>query len=66
MSPAPGSFAANNELALHVADPAAAESFYVDVLGCAVPSRTDDCLAPRPHGTLFDLVERASARDAAR
>jgi catechol 2,3-dioxygenase-like lactoylglutathione lyase family enzyme len=123
MSPAPGSFAANNELALHVADPAAAESFYVDVLGCAVVSRTDDCIALRsgalrlyllrdpvpgheavvpsfdvpdrgaalaalqaagcvlvpigphapgehyvrdPHGILFDLVERSSARDAAR
>lgn len=38
-------FAANNELALHVADPAAAESFYTGVLGCAVVSRTADCIA---------------------
>jgi catechol 2,3-dioxygenase-like lactoylglutathione lyase family enzyme len=40
-------FAANNELALHVADPAAAESFYARVLGCEVVSRTDDCIALR-------------------
>jgi catechol 2,3-dioxygenase-like lactoylglutathione lyase family enzyme len=40
-------FAANNELALHVADPVAAESFYVRVLGCEVVSRTVDCIAMR-------------------
>lgn len=39
------SFAANNELALHVADPDAAESFYAQVLGCEVVSRTPDCIA---------------------
>jgi len=38
-------FAANNELALHVPDPAAAESFYVDVLGCTVVNRSPDCIA---------------------
>ena len=38
-------FTANNELALHVPDPAAAESFYVDVLGCAVFDRTPDCVS---------------------
>lgn len=28
-------FSANNELALHVADPASAERFYTETLGCA-------------------------------
>jgi catechol 2,3-dioxygenase-like lactoylglutathione lyase family enzyme len=37
-------FAANNELALHVADPAAAEVFYVRVLGCQVVSRSPECV----------------------
>lgn len=32
---------ANNELALHVADPASAERFYVSVMGCTVFERTD-------------------------
>ena len=47
MSPSSVPFAANNELALHVADPAAAEAFYVRVLGCEVVSRTADCIALR-------------------
>jgi catechol 2,3-dioxygenase-like lactoylglutathione lyase family enzyme len=38
-------FSANNELALHVADPAAAEAFWVDVLGCAVVGRTPQYIA---------------------
>jgi len=38
-------FAANNELALHVADPAAAERFYVATLGCRVTDRTPDCIS---------------------
>ena len=38
-------FAANNELALHVADPEAAESFYVATLGCTVTDRTPDCIS---------------------
>ena len=38
-------FTANNELALHVPDPAAAEAFYVGTLGCTVTSRSDDCIA---------------------
>jgi catechol 2,3-dioxygenase-like lactoylglutathione lyase family enzyme len=38
-------FSANNELALHVADPDVAASFYTDVLGCEVVSRTPDCIA---------------------
>lgn len=37
-------FAANNELALHVVDPGAAEAFYAGVLGCEVVSRTPDCI----------------------
>jgi catechol 2,3-dioxygenase-like lactoylglutathione lyase family enzyme len=45
MSNADVTFAANNELALHVADPAAAEVFYVRVLGCKVVSRSPDCVA---------------------
>ena len=38
-------FRANNELALHVPDPAAAEAFYVGTLGCVVTSRTPDCIS---------------------
>ncbi|HEX6747460.1 MAG TPA: VOC family protein [Longimicrobium sp.] len=38
-------FRANNELALHVADPAAAEAFYVSVLGCEVIDRSPDCIS---------------------
>lgn len=38
-------FRANNELALHVPDPGAAESFYVDVLGCRVVEREADCIS---------------------
>jgi catechol 2,3-dioxygenase-like lactoylglutathione lyase family enzyme len=38
-------FSANNELALHVADPRAAEVFYTGVLGCTVVDRTPDCIA---------------------
>jgi len=38
-------FSANNELALHVADPASAEHFYADVLGCAVVERSPDCIS---------------------
>jgi hypothetical protein len=36
-------FTANNELALHVPDPAA-ETFYVGMLGCAVVERSLDCI----------------------
>ncbi|MDB4898347.1 MAG: Glyoxalase-like domain protein [Gemmatimonadetes bacterium] len=41
----PPTFRANDELALHVPDPTLAEAFYVRVLGCAVTSRTPDCIA---------------------
>jgi catechol 2,3-dioxygenase-like lactoylglutathione lyase family enzyme len=37
-------FRGNNELALHVADPAAAATFYENVLGGHVVSRTTDCI----------------------
>ena len=43
--PVPVNFVANNELALHVPDPAAAEKFYTEVLGCVVFNRTADCIA---------------------
>jgi catechol 2,3-dioxygenase-like lactoylglutathione lyase family enzyme len=39
------SFVANNELALHVADPVAAEKFYTEVLGCVVFDRAPDCIS---------------------
>ena len=42
--PVPVNFVANNELALHVADPAAAEKFYTEVLGCVVFNRAPDCV----------------------
>ena len=38
-------FSANNELALHVPDPAAAEAFYTRVLGCEVFDRSPDCIS---------------------
>jgi catechol 2,3-dioxygenase-like lactoylglutathione lyase family enzyme len=38
-------FTANNELALHVPDPATAEAFYVGILGCAVVERSPECIA---------------------
>jgi catechol 2,3-dioxygenase-like lactoylglutathione lyase family enzyme len=34
-------YRANNELALHVADPEAAATFYERVLGCRIANRTD-------------------------
>src|SRR6186997_453064 len=37
-------FHGNNELALHVPDPATAAEFYVNVLGCAEASRSSDCI----------------------
>jgi catechol 2,3-dioxygenase-like lactoylglutathione lyase family enzyme len=37
-------FRANNELALHVPDPAAAAAFYTEVLGGAEVARTPDCI----------------------
>jgi catechol 2,3-dioxygenase-like lactoylglutathione lyase family enzyme len=43
--PVPVDFVANNELALHVANPDAAERFYTDVLGCTVFARTPDCIS---------------------
>jgi catechol 2,3-dioxygenase-like lactoylglutathione lyase family enzyme len=43
--PVPVNFLANNELALHVADPAAAEKFYTEVLGCVVFNRAPDCIS---------------------
>ncbi len=38
-------FSANNELALHVADPASAERFYTGTLGCTVVDRSPDCIS---------------------
>lgn len=43
--PVPVNFVANNELALHLADPAAAEKFYTEVLGCVVFNRAPDCIS---------------------
>lgn len=37
-------FQANNELALHVADPGAVAAFYVQVLGGVIANRTPDCI----------------------
>lgn len=37
-------FRANNELALHVADPAAASVFYRTVMGCVIVEQTDDLI----------------------
>ena len=43
--PVPVNFVANNELALHVPDPAAAEKFYTEILGCVVTDRKPDCIS---------------------
>lgn len=43
--PVPVNFVANNELALHVADPEAAEKFYTEVLGCVVFDRKPDSIS---------------------
>jgi catechol 2,3-dioxygenase-like lactoylglutathione lyase family enzyme len=58
-------FAANNELALHVPDLAAAERFYTEVLGCAVFDRTPDCISLNS-GTqrLYLLRDPARTHDA--
>jgi catechol 2,3-dioxygenase-like lactoylglutathione lyase family enzyme len=45
VKPDPVDFVANNELALHVADPAAAEKFYTEVLGCVVFDRAPNCIS---------------------
>jgi catechol 2,3-dioxygenase-like lactoylglutathione lyase family enzyme len=59
------SFSANNELALHVADLAAAESFYVSVLGCEVVGRVEDCVALKSGTLLLYLVrDGEGAHDA--
>lgn len=55
------SFAANDELALHVPDPAAAESFYAGVLGCEVVDRTPECIALRSGALRLYLVRDPSA-----
>jgi catechol 2,3-dioxygenase-like lactoylglutathione lyase family enzyme len=39
-------FSGNNELALHVSDPSAAEAFYTGTLGCIVVDRAPDCISP--------------------
>lgn len=58
-------FAANNELALHVPDPAAAESFYTEVLGCVVTDRTPDCISLRSGALrLYLLRDPARTHDA--
>jgi hypothetical protein len=54
-------FVANNELALHVADPAAAEKFYTEVLGCAVFNRAPDCIS-LTNGALKLYLVRDPAR----
>ena len=54
-------FTANDELALHVPDPAAAESFYTGVLGCVVFDRSADCISLR-NGALRLYLLRDPAR----
>jgi catechol 2,3-dioxygenase-like lactoylglutathione lyase family enzyme len=43
--PVPINFVGNNELALHVSDPVAAEKFYTEVLGCVVFDREPNCIS---------------------
>jgi catechol 2,3-dioxygenase-like lactoylglutathione lyase family enzyme len=58
-------FVANNELALHVADPTAAEKFYTELLGCVVVNRAPDCIS-LTNGALklFLLRDPAPTHDA--
>ena len=53
-------FLGNNELALHVPDPSAAENFYSRILGCTVVDRTPDCIS-LTYGVVFDVIERRSS-----
>jgi catechol 2,3-dioxygenase-like lactoylglutathione lyase family enzyme len=63
--PVPVDFVANNELALHVADPAAAEKFYIEVLGCVVFNRAPDCISLTSGALkLYLLSDPAPTHDA--
>jgi len=68
---------ANNELALHVADPIAAARFYVDVMGCRLVDPNPQCveletgalrlfLVPDPAPTHEPLVPSFSVPDRAK
>lgn len=58
-------FRANNELALHVADPAHAVDFYANVLGCQVEDRTLDCITLRSGALrLYLLRDPAPSHEA--
>ena len=52
----PAAFHANNELALHVPDPAAAAEFYERVLGARVVERGVDCIEVRSGALRLFLV----------
>jgi gamma-glutamylcyclotransferase (GGCT)/AIG2-like uncharacterized protein YtfP len=59
------SFTANNELALHLPDPAAAEAWYTGVLGCEVFARSPDCVSLRSGALrLYLLRDPERAHDA--
>jgi aminoglycoside 6'-N-acetyltransferase I len=49
-------FRASDEIAVHVSDPAAAEAFWVNVLGCGVVDRTPDCISLRSGALRLYLV----------
>jgi len=58
-------FRANNEIAVHVPDPAAAVTLWVTVLGCAVVDRTPDCISLRNGALrLYLLRDPVRAHDA--
>ena len=58
-------FTGNNELALHVADPEAAEAFYTEVLGCRVVDRTPDFIALASGALRLYLVRDPDQRPGA-
>jgi catechol 2,3-dioxygenase-like lactoylglutathione lyase family enzyme len=63
--PAPVNFVASNELSLHVTDPAVAEKFYTEVLGCVVVTRAPDCVALTSGPLkLFLIRDPAATHDA--
>lgn len=58
-------FRANNELAFHLPDPVAAESFYVRILGCEVVERSPDCIALKSEELrIYLLRDPAPTHDA--
>ena len=55
------SFRANNDLALHLADPDAAAAFYERTLVPIGPHSPDGFYLRDPSGVVFDVIQRDAA-----